>query len=310
MIFLSDPPHHLFFTGKGGVGKTSIACATAIALANAGKRVLLVSTDPASNVGQVFATTIGNTITPIDAVPGLSALEIDPEQAAATYREKIIAPIRDLLPIKEIETITEQLSGSCTTEIASFNEFTSLLADPAQTADFDHIIFDTAPTGHTIRLLQLPGDWTNFLDNGKGDASCLGPMSGLEKNRDTYRAAVTALTDPGTTRLVLVARAQDSTLREVARTREELAKLGIPADHLVINAVLPAEGGGDPLHHAIHEREQTSLTRLPAALQGVTIDQVPLKAVNMVGLDALGSLLDEASTSTDPAVPALSLIHI
>ena len=305
MIFLSDPPHHLFFTGKGGVGKTSIACATAIALANAGKRVLLVSTDPASNVGQVFATTIGNTITPIDAVPGLSALEIDPEQAAATYREKIIAPIRDLLPIKEIETITEQLSGSCTTEIASFNEFTSLLADPAQTADFDHIIFDTAPTGHTIRLLQLPGDWTNFLDNGKGDASCLGPMSGLEKNRDTYRAAVTALTDPGTTRLVLVARAQDSTLREVARTREELAKLGIPADHLVINAVLPAEGGGDPLHHAIHEREQTSLTRLPAALQGVTIDQVPLKAVNMVGLDALGSLLDEASTSTDPAVPAL-----
>ena len=194
MIFLSDPPHHLFFTGKGGVGKTSIACATAIALANAGKRVLLVSTDPASNVGQVFATTIGNTITPIDAVPGLSALEIDPEQAAATYREKIIAPIRDLLPIKEIETITEQLSGSCTTEIASFNEFTSLLTDPAQTADFDHIIFDTAPTGHTIRLLQLPGDWTNFLDNGKGDASCLGPMSGLEKNRDTYRAAVTALT--------------------------------------------------------------------------------------------------------------------
>ena len=282
MKFLAEAPRHFFFTGKGGVGKTSIACATAVHLARQDKRVLLVSTDPASNVAQVFGATIGNRVTPIEQVPGLATLEINPDEAAEEYRNKILDPVRAILPAKEIKEITEQLSGSCTTEIASFNEFTDLLANPETTRDYDHIIFDTAPTGHTIRLLQLPGDWTNFLDNGKGDASCLGPMSGLEKNRDTYRAAVTALTDPGTTRLVLVARAQDSTLREVARTREELAKLGIPADHLVINAVLPAEGGGDPLHHAIHEREQTSLTRLPAALQGVTIDQVPLKAVNMV----------------------------
>src|SRR5674476_85871 len=155
MKFLDDAPRFLFFTGKGGVGKTSIACATALQLAEAGRRVLLVSTDPASNVGQVFGQTIGNTITAVTSVPGLDALEIDPEQAAAEYRERIIGPVRGLLPEPEIASITEQLSGSCTTEIASFNEFTALLADPTLVAGYDHVIFDTAPTGHTIRLCLL-----------------------------------------------------------------------------------------------------------------------------------------------------------
>ncbi|MFD1890880.1 TRC40/GET3/ArsA family transport-energizing ATPase, partial [Luteococcus peritonei] len=292
MHFLENPPRHLFFTGKGGVGKTSVACATAVTLARAGKRVLLVSTDPASNIGQVFSTTIGNTITPISQVPGLSALEIDPDQAAEAYREKIIGPVRALLPVQEIETITEQLSGSCTTEIASFNEFTGLLADPEQTAGFHHVVFDTAPTGHTIRLLQLPGDWTTFLDTGKGDASCLGPMSGLEKNRATYRTAVDALTDSDTTRLVLVTRAQGAALREVARTSDELAELGIPANHLVVNAVLSEDRTtSDPLHEAIRQREQTALHDLPPTLAGLHLDQVPLKPVNMVGLTALEDLL-------------------
>ena len=182
MKFLNNAPRFLFFTGKGGVGKTSIACASAMTLARAGKKVLLVSTDPASNVGQVFGVSIGNTITPIPAAPGLSALEIDPEQAAAAYRERIIGPVRGLLPEKEIVAIAEQLSGSCTTEIASFNEFTGLLSGRDDiTADFDHVLFDTAPTGHTIRLLQLPGSWTEFLDDGKGDASCLGPLSGARQ---------------------------------------------------------------------------------------------------------------------------------
>ena len=166
--FLTDPPRHLFLTGKGGVGKTSLACAGAVALARAGRRVLLVSTDPASNVAQVLGTPAGNRITPVTAVPGLSAIEIDPAAAAETYRERILAPVRHLLPATEIATITEQLSGSCTTEIASFNEFAGLLADPEETAGFDHVVFDTAPTGHTIRLLELPGSWTEFLDKGKG----------------------------------------------------------------------------------------------------------------------------------------------
>jgi arsenite-transporting ATPase len=217
--FLNDPPRFLFFTGKGGVGKTSLACASAIQLAESGKRVLLVSTDPASNVGQVFGVALGNHITPLAAVPGLSGLEIDPEAAAQAYRDRIVGPVRGVLPDDVVKGIEEQLSGACTTEIAAFDEFTALLTDSSFTANFDHIVFDTAPTGHTIRLLQLPGAWSTFLDAGRGDASCLGPLSGLEKQRTQYRTAVESLADPQRTRLLLVARAQRSTLREVARTR-------------------------------------------------------------------------------------------
>jgi arsenite-transporting ATPase len=243
MKFLDDPPRFLFFTGKGGVGKTSVACATALSLANAGKRVLLVSTDPASNVGQVFGVTIGNTVTAIEDVPGLSALEIDPEQAAEAYRERIIAPVRGLLPESELASIAEGLSGSCTTEVASFDEFTNLLADDAAFGDYDHIVFDTAPTGHTIRLLQLPGSWTDFLEAGKGDPSCLGPLSGLDKHKTVYATAVRALTDPARTRLVLVSRAQASSLNEIDRTYLELSQIGMAGGYVVINGVLPAAAG-------------------------------------------------------------------
>ena len=227
MNFLDQPPRFLFFTGKGGVGKTSIACATAIQLAEAGKRVLLVSTDPASNVGQVFGVSIGNKITAIPGVARLSALEIDPQAAAQAYRDRIVGPVRGVLPDTVVKGIEEQLSGACTTEIAAFDEFTALLTDDALTTEYDHIIFDTAPTGHTIRLLQLPGAWSGFLEEGKGDASCLGPLAGLEKQRARYKEAVDSLADPQRTRLILVARAQMSTLREVARTHEELAKIGL-----------------------------------------------------------------------------------
>ena len=303
MKFLDTPPRFLFFTGKGGVGKTSIACATAISLARAGKRVLLVSTDPASNVGQVFGLTIGNTVTPVAAVPGLSALEIDPEQAADAYRERIIGPVRGLLPEKELASITEQLSGSCTTEIASFNEFTALLTDHDSVAGFDHVLFDTAPTGHTIRLLQLPGSWTEFLNDGKGDASCLGPLSGLDKQRSIYAAAVTALADPQRTRLVLVARAQRSPLAEIARTHTELADIGLTRQHVVINGVLPAPTGGDELAGAIYQREQAALAALPTQLAGLPLDLVELKATNMVGIAALDTLLTPNSAAVQ-SVPA------
>ncbi len=258
MKFLVDPPRFLFFTGKGGVGKTSVACATAITLAGLGKKVLLVSTDPASNVGQVFGLTIGNTITDIPDVAGLAALEIDPDQAAQAYRERIVGPLRGLLPEAELASITEQLSGSCTTEIASFNEFTELLTDSeGRIGQYDHALFDTAPTGHTIRLLQLPGSWTDFLNEGKGDASCLGPLAGLEKQRTVYSAAVEALADQQRTRLVLVARAQTSTLTEITRTQRELATIGLTHQYVVINGVLPAPADdSDPLASAIYRREQ------------------------------------------------------
>ena len=304
MNFLADPTRFLFFTGKGGVGKTSIACATALQLAESGRRVLLVSTDPASNVGQVFGQMIGNTITAVTSVPGLDALEIDPEQAAADYRERIIGPVRGLLPEPEIASITEQLSGSCTTEIASFNEFTGLLADPTLIADYDHVIFDTAPTGHTIRLLKLPGDWTGFLDAGKGDASCLGPLSGLEKQRKLYGGAVDALADPSLTQLVLVARAQTSSLAEIARTAEELTVTGIKPSNVVINGVLPTNAGAnDSLVLAIRDRERDAVANMPVSLAGVQRDIIELKPENMVGLAALRSLFEQTTVLTVEAAP-------
>ena len=305
MKFLEAPPRFLFFTGKGGVGKTSVACATALHMAHRGKRVLLVSTDPASNVGQVLGVTIGNIVTSIEQVPGLSALEIDPGQAAAAYRERIIAPVRGLLPDKELASITEQLSGSCTTEIASFNEFTALLADENLTGQYDHVIFDTAPTGHTIRLLQLPGSWTDFLAAGKGDASCLGPLSGLEKQKAVYARAVGALKDPAQTRMVLVARPQASALAEIERTSSELTQIGIAGQYVVINAVLPQTAGEDDLTRAVRAREARALAAIPAAIAGLPRDILFLKAVNMMGVEALSTLFSPASMTAGAGAPQL-----
>ncbi|MGZ0076276.1 arsenical pump-driving ATPase [Methylomonas sp. YC3] len=312
--FLNQAPRFLFFTGKGGVGKTSIACASAVKLADTGRQVLLVSTDPASNVGQVFGINIGNRITAIPAVSGLAALEIDPQAAAQAYRDRIVGPVRGVLPDSIVKGIEEQLSGACTTEIAAFDEFTALLTDSVLTAGYDHIVFDTAPTGHTIRLLQLPGAWSGFLEQGKGDASCLGPLAGLEKQRSQYKAAVAALADPQRSRLILVARAQASTLREVARTHEELNAIGLSQQYLVVNGILPeSEIAQDQLASAIYQREQDALAQMPEALNRLAMDRIELKPFNLVGLMALRQLLSKSaplSTSGNgvmPAIPAANL---
>ncbi|HEH9432444.1 TPA: arsenical pump-driving ATPase [Aeromonas sobria] len=296
--FVTDAPPFLFFTGKGGVGKTSLACASAVALCDSGKRVLLVSTDPASNVGQVFDTAIGNTITAIAAVSGLSALEIDPQAAAQAYRERIVGPVRGKLPESVVRSIEEQLSGACTTEIAAFDEFTALLTDRQLVDQYDHIVFDTAPTGHTIRLLQLPGAWSEFLEQGKGDASCLGPLAGLEKQRSQYAEAVAALSDGLKTRLILVARAQASTLREVARTHDELAAIGLANQQLVINGIFPQrELADDPLACAVWQREQQALAQMPALLARLPQERIPLLATNLVGVESLRQLLGAVSAA-------------
>ena len=318
MKFLQNIPPYLFFTGKGGVGKTSISCATAISLAEQGKRVLLVSTDPASNVGQVFSQTIGNTILPVASVPGLSALEIDSQAAAQEYRARIVDPIKGILPDEVVNSINEQLSGACTTEIAAFDEFTGLLTDASLLTRFDHIIFDTAPTGHTIRLLQLPGAWSSFIESNPDGASCLGPMAGLEKQREQYSHAVQALSDPDRTRLVLVARLQKSTLQEVARTHDELAAIGLKNQYLVINGVLPeTEAVNDTLAAAIWGREQEALASLPAGLDALPTDTLFLQPVNMVGVSALRGLLTsqpetasfaEVSALQKPAISSLSAL--
>lgn len=290
--FLEGMPRYVFFTGKGGVGKTSLACAAAVELAGQGRKVLLVSTDPASNVGQVFGCRIGNEIREIPGVANLWGLEIDPQAAAQGYRDRIVGPVRGVLPEAVVKGIEEQLSGACTTEIAAFDEFTGLLVESERMREFAHIVFDTAPTGHTIRLLQLPGAWSGFLAEGKGDASCLGPLAGLEKQREQYGQAVAALADRAKTRMVLVARAQAGALREVARTRGELQKIGIGGQHLVINGLMPvSEAQEDRLAAAIVEREAAALEGMPEELRDLPVDRVELKPYNLVGLEALRGLL-------------------
>lgn len=308
--FLDNPPRFLFFTGKGGVGKTSLACATAVKLAESDRNVLLVSTDPASNVGQVFGIAIGNKITPFESVPRLSGLEIDPSAAAQVYREKIVGPVRGVLPPSAIKGIEEQLSGACTTEIAAFDEFTSLLTDETLVKDFDHILFDTAPTGHTIRLLQLPGAWSTFLEEGKGDASCLGPLAGLEKQRNQYKGAVEALCNQERTRLILVTRAQASSFREASRTHDELANIGLKNQYLVVNGVLDeSETNKDPLAVALFQREQTAIANMPSSLRSLPVDYVPLKSFNLVGLDSLRQFFStegSADASANIEIPPVS----
>jgi arsenite-transporting ATPase len=296
-----DLPRFVFFTGKGGVGKTSLACATAVNLAEQGKKVLLVSTDPASNVGQVFEAEIGNRITPLSQVPRLDAVEIDPEAAAAGYRERVVGPMRGLLPDAALASIEEQLSGACTTEIAAFDEFTALLTDGDLIARYDHVVFDTAPTGHTIRLLQLPGAWSGFLAAGKGDASCLGPLAGLDKQRERYAAAVDRLSDGETTRLVLVARPRHSALAEVARTSRELAAIGLRNQHLAVNGLMPDDGGDDPLASALAQKDRAALASMAPEVAALPRSAFPLRSENLVGLEALRRFA--RGTDAEPSPP-------
>ena len=306
MPFLKDIPPFIFFTGKGGVGKTSLACATAVWLADQGKRTLLVSTDPASNVGQVFSQTIGHRITDISTVENLAAMEVDPMAAAQAYRDRVLDPVRGLMPADVVSSIEEQLSGSCTTEIAAFDEFTGLLTNHELREKYDHIVFDTAPTGHTIRMLELPGAWSGYLEANPDAAANLGPLVGLEKQQHQYSDAVKALSDAALTRLVLVARAQASTLKEVSHTHDELSAIGLQHQHLAINGVLPPfAGANDPLAQSILAREEKALQAMPDNLANLPRSQLYLKPFNLVGLEALRELFTQSKAA--PALPATTL---
>lgn len=309
---LDRATRHLFFTGKGGVGKTSLACATALAFADLGKKVLLVSTDPASNLDEVLGHRLLSTPTSIPDAHGLFAMNIDPEEAARAYREKVVGPYRGALPEALLRSMEEQLSGACTMEIAAFDEFSRLLGDPNATLTFDSVIFDTAPTGHTLRLLTLPKAWTGFLNSTTSGTSCLGPLAGLDKQRAVYEATLEALADPKRTTLVLVSRAQKATLREAQRTSAELAQLGVKNQRLILNGVFRARHRDDRLAIAMEDREQEALREFDAWLAGISVTRVPLQAHNVLGLRRLRSLLQapdhqEGTSEEHRLVPQLNV---
>jgi arsenite-transporting ATPase len=297
MDFLERAPRNLFFTGKGGVGKTSVACATAIALAERGRRVLLVSTDPASNLDEVLEAKLGSTPEPIAGAPRLFALNIDPEAAAHAYRERMVGPYRGVLPDAAVRSIEEQLSGACTVEIAAFDEFSKLLGDEGATRDFDHIVFDTAPTGHTLRLLELPAAWTGFLEANVGGTSCLGPLAGLKAQQSLYDASRAVLVDAARTALVLVSRAERSALTEAERTRSELAARGIHRQELVINGIFRAHDARDAVAVAMQRRGEQALAGMPAGLRGLSRIDLPLLSFGLVGMGALRKLFVAQDTA-------------
>lgn len=292
-----DLTKYLFFTGKGGVGKTSIACATAIGLADTGKNILLISTDPASNLQDVFNQSLNGNGTTIAEVPNLTVVNLDPEEAAAKYKESVVAPFRGKLPESVIQNMEEQLSGSCTVEIAAFNEFSDFITDKAKQKEYDHIIFDTAPTGHTLRMLQLPSAWSTFISESTHGASCLGQLSGLEARKEIYKQAVQSLADGQATRLVLVSRPEVSALKEAARSSQELQLLGIQNQLLIINGLLQQFDENDKVSKQIQNRQQSALQNMPLELKEYPVYSVPLRSYNLSNISNIRQLLTEDNLS-------------
>lgn len=280
---------YLFFTGKGGVGKTTSACATAIQLADSGRKVMLVSTDPASNLQDVFERELTNKATIINEVPGLSVANFDPVTAAEDYKESVISPYRDVLPESAIENMAEQLSGSCTVEIAAFNEFANFLTNSETAASYDNIIFDTAPTGHTLRLLQLPSAWSGYLDENEQGASCLGQLAGMDERKDIYEKAMNTLNSSSLTTLMMVTRPQLAPLLEAQRVSVELANLGITNQQLILNGVF--EKATDAVSKTFYDLQQADLEKMPTSLKKYPSYQIPLRAYNISGIENVRNLL-------------------
>ncbi len=293
--FVHAAPRFLFFTGKGGVGKTTLSCATAVALADSGRRVLLISTDPASNLNEVLGAQLSSKPIRLPATATLWALNIDPQTAAREYRERMMAPYRGVLPPAAVASIEEQLSGACTTEIAAFNEFSRYVGQAQATQDYDHVIFDTAPTGHTLRLLQLPAAWNQFLNTNTSGTSCLGPLSGLREQHALYARTLQCLTDTALTQVVLVSRVERSALAEAERTRSELAALGLGNIRLLLNGLFDNRDS-DPVALALAARQREALFGMPEGLRPLARMDVPLVSFNVTGLAAVRAVIDPVCT--------------
>lgn len=288
----------LFFTGKGGVGKTSVASAMSLALANKGKRVLLISTDPASNLQDVFGQTLYNEPSLIHNTTNLYALNLDPIQAASDYKERIMAPYKGKLPEAVLSSMEEQMSGACTVEIAAFNQFSSLLTDTHVTEAYDVIVFDTAPTGHTLRLLSLPSAWSGFLEDNTSGASCLGPLAGLESQKHMYQEAVAVLSDKNQTTLMLVSRPEQGPLKEAARASKELRDIGIANQQVIINGLFEQTALEDEYAKALYERQQSALQAIPHEIADYPMFYLPLAPFTISSLPQMEQWMNHDFTTS------------
>ncbi len=267
-------PEYVFFSGKGGVGKTSMACIAAVHYADNGRKTLIVTTDPASNLADVFEQPVGPHVVPVAGVPHLWAVEIDPDEAARAYRERSLAPLRGLFDNEMLTVVEEQLSGPCTEEMAAFDRFTDFMEDDS----WDVVVFDTAPTGHTLRLLALPVEWSRHIrDSAAGSGqTCMGPVALIQDSRQKYDDAVARLRDAGRTQFVFVMQPEQTSLEETSRSITELAALGIKTSQIIVNGLIPAAETANPFFRKRRAMQEDCLAQAERSYAGIPIRTMEL----------------------------------
>ncbi len=277
-----------FFSGKGGVGKTTMSAASAVYYAKQDKKTLIITTDPASNLADVFEQPIGHKITPIKGIEKLFAMELDPDVATAEYKERTLSPLKGLIPEASFAVLEEQLNSPCTAEMAAFDRFTDFLG----VSDFEIVIFDTAPTGHTLRLLELPVEWSGVIEkaanDGTGGQTCIGPAAALAQSKSKFDRAISAMRDPKQTTFIFVLRPEVTPLYEAKRSINELLKLGIKSQELIVNGMYPKSACDNPFMLRRFAKQQEFLQKIKDSFS-IPVTLMELEAEEIKGKDLLFS---------------------
>jgi arsenite-transporting ATPase len=287
---------YIFFSGKGGVGKTTMAATTALYQSKKGQRTLLVSTDPAGNLGDIFERKVG--METVQVAPDLFLAQMDSDAITNAYKNKMLEPLSAILEGAVLEQVKEEFNGGCTVEIATFDKFTDFLGDET----YDLIIFDTAPTGHTLRLMTLPNEWDKYIKKsaeGKGQ-TCIGPVSQIEGSRQKYAHAVSMLQDASRTTVYLVSRPEKTSVYESMRAKSELERTGIHNFHMIINGVYPNHSSLTGIFGSIAENQKQYVQEL-RSLFPETVSEVPLLQSEVKGVKNI-SLLGEIAFDHKEAI--------
>lgn len=235
-------PKYLFFGGKGGVGKTSVSTATAVWFADHGYSTTIVSTDPTVSLSAMFHQEIpGDNLVPIEQVSNLCGLNINPTDAKGVFQSRLNNLMGQMGGILGGDAI----STPCAEEMATFDQFVGFLENPKSQV----IVFDTAPTGKTLRELAMPFDWAGYIEkqirDGKELALLLkmddSSFESLNRDKQRYENALAVLRDPINTIFSLVLLPERLPVEETRSAMNGLDKLGIPVQALVINQTIQPE---------------------------------------------------------------------